>query len=83
VELLETRQLLAASLAPPSDVSIPAQLGPQVSLNGSGDPDPTQTYTITSGNPRIAASIAQGPCWTLNVQHNAHPRPAISPSPAR
>jgi cyclophilin family peptidyl-prolyl cis-trans isomerase len=71
VEVLEDRQLMAASLAPLSNVTVPAQLGDQVSLNGSGNTDPTQTYTVTSDNPRIAASVAQGPYWTLNVQHNA------------
>ncbi len=71
VEVLEARQLMTASLAPLANVSVPAQLGAPVSLNGSGNTDPTQTYTVTSDNPRIAASVATGPYWTLNVQHNA------------
>jgi cyclophilin family peptidyl-prolyl cis-trans isomerase len=69
IEILEARQLLAASLATIPDISAPAQLGYQVSLNGSVNTDPSQTYAVTSDNPRIAASIAQGPFWTLNVQH--------------
>jgi cyclophilin family peptidyl-prolyl cis-trans isomerase len=75
VEVLEARQLMAASLAPLVNVSVPAQLGDQVSLNGSGNTDPTQTYTVTSDNPRVAATIAQGPYWTLNVQHNKSSTP--------
>jgi cyclophilin family peptidyl-prolyl cis-trans isomerase len=75
VEVLEGRQLMTASLAPLSNISVPAQLGYQVPVNGSGNTTGTQTYTVTSDNPRIAASIAQGPYWTLNVQHNASSQP--------
>jgi cyclophilin family peptidyl-prolyl cis-trans isomerase len=76
VEVLEGRALLTASLAPLSNISVPAQLGYQVPLDGSGNTSGTQTYTVTSDNPRIAASIAQGPFWTLNVQHNASSQPS-------
>jgi cyclophilin family peptidyl-prolyl cis-trans isomerase len=75
VEVLEGRPLLSASLGPLSNISVPAQLGAQVALDGSGNTDNTQTYTVTSDNPRIAASIAHGPFWTLNVQHNASSQP--------
>jgi cyclophilin family peptidyl-prolyl cis-trans isomerase len=75
VEVLEGRQLLTASLAPLSNISVPAQLGFQVSLNGSGNSNPTQTYTVTSDNPKIAATIASGPYWTFNVQHTASSQP--------
>jgi cyclophilin family peptidyl-prolyl cis-trans isomerase len=73
VEVLEGRQLLTASLAPITSISVPAQLGYQVSLNGSGDTTQgtSQTFTVTSDNPRIAATVASGPFWTLNVQHTA------------
>lgn len=77
VEVLEGRRLMTASLAPLSNISVPAQLGYQVPLDGSGNntPNATQTYTVTSDNPRIAASIAQGPFWTLNVQHTSSGQP--------
>jgi cyclophilin family peptidyl-prolyl cis-trans isomerase len=75
VEVLEGRTLLSASLAPISNISVPAQLGSQVALNGSGNSDPTQSYTVTSDNPKISASIASGPFWTLNVQHTASSQP--------
>ena len=43
VEVLEGRQLLTASLAPIASVTVPAQLGYQLTLDGSGssstDPD--------------------------------------------
>ena len=66
---------MTASLAPLADIAVPAQLGYQVPLNGSGNTDPTQTYTVTSDNPRIAATVATGPYWTLNIQHNASSTP--------
>jgi cyclophilin family peptidyl-prolyl cis-trans isomerase len=77
VEVLEGRQLLAASLAPISNISVPAQLGYQLALNGSGDTTAgtSQTFTVTSDNPRIAATVASGPFWTLNVQHTASSQP--------
>ncbi len=28
-----------------------------------------QTYTVTSSNPNVVASIAQGPFWTLGVSY--------------
>ena len=66
---------MTASLAPLANITVPAQLGYQVPLNGSGDTDPTQTYTVTSDNPRIAASAATGPYWTLSLKHNASSTP--------
>src|SRR5947208_2671376 len=68
LEVLEDRQLLTASLAPISNLTIPAQQGYTLPLNGSGTTD-VQTFTVTSSNPDIAASTAQGPFWTLNVQY--------------
>jgi cyclophilin family peptidyl-prolyl cis-trans isomerase len=65
---MEERQLLAASLAPISNLSVPAQQGYTVPLDGSGTTD-AQTFTVTSSNPAIAASIVSGPFWTVNVQY--------------
>jgi len=59
---------LTASLAPISNLTIPAQQGYTLPLNGSGTPN-AQTFTVTSSNPDLAASIAQGPFWTINVQY--------------
>ena len=68
-EGLEDRQLLSASLAPIPNVTVPAQLGYQLSLVGSGNLDPSQSYTVTSGNPEVQVSVAQGQFWTLTVSH--------------
>jgi cyclophilin family peptidyl-prolyl cis-trans isomerase len=67
VEVLEGRQLLA-SLEPISNLTVPSQQGYTVPLNGSGTTD-DQTFTVSSSNPDIAASIGQGPFWTVNVQY--------------
>jgi cyclophilin family peptidyl-prolyl cis-trans isomerase len=69
VEPLEDRWLMTASLAPISDVTVPAQLGYQQPLDGSGSNSSTQTFTATSSNPHIQVSIAQGQFWTLTVSH--------------
>src|SRR5271165_5248425 len=71
VEVLEGRQLLTASLAPIGSFSVPAQMGYQLPLDGSGDTDPSQTYTATSSNPAINVSVAQGQFWTVTVSHTA------------
>ena len=68
-EGLEDRRLLSASLAPIPNVTVPAQLGYQLSLDGSGNLDPSQSYTVTSGNPEVQVSVAQGQFWTLTVSH--------------
>jgi cyclophilin family peptidyl-prolyl cis-trans isomerase len=41
-----------------------------VSLNGSGSPNP-QTFSVTSSNPDVKASVATGEFWTINVTHTA------------
>lgn len=69
IESLEGRQLLTASLAPLADLSVPAQLGYQLALDGSANPNSSQLYTVSSDNPHIHVSIAQGPYWTLTVSH--------------
>ncbi len=71
VEVLEGRQLLTASLAAIPNITVPSLLGYQQPLDGSGNTDPSQTYTATSSNPNIKVSIAQGQFWTLTVSHTA------------
>lgn len=70
VEVLEGRQLLTASLAPIANLSVPAQQGYQLALDGSGDTSDDQTFTATSSNPDIKVSVAQGQFWTLTVSHS-------------
>ena len=60
--------MLTASLAPISNLTVPAQQGYTVPLDGSGTTD-AQTFTVTSSNPDIAANIVSGPFWTVNVQY--------------
>ena len=69
-EVLEDRQLLTASLAAIANLSVPAQQGYTLPLDGSGTTD-AQNFTITqtSGSPDITASIAQGTFWTINVTY--------------
>src|ERR1700734_2942610 len=69
LEVLEDRRLLTASLAPIANLTVPAQQGFTLPLDGSGTTD-AQTYTITetSGSPDIIASIAKGTFLTINVQ---------------
>jgi cyclophilin family peptidyl-prolyl cis-trans isomerase len=69
LEVLEGRQLLTASLGTLSDISVPALLGYQVPLDGSGTTSPTQSFQATSSNPDIKVSVASGPYWTLTVSH--------------
>jgi cyclophilin family peptidyl-prolyl cis-trans isomerase len=68
VESLEGRQLMTASLAPVSNLTVPSQQGYTLPLNGSANTN-AQTFTVTSSNPDIAASIVSGPYWTVNVQY--------------
>jgi cyclophilin family peptidyl-prolyl cis-trans isomerase len=70
LEVLEDRHLLtSATLQPIANVTVPSQQGTTIPLlAASGATDP-QTYTVTSSNPNIAASIATGPFWTLGVSY--------------
>ena len=70
-EILEDRQLLTASLQPIPNLTVPAQLGYQLALDGSGNTDPGQTYTVSSSNPDVQVSVAQGQFWTITVSHTA------------
>ncbi len=65
---LEGRALMAAALAPIANITAPAALGYQVPLDGTGG-GASQTYTVTSSNPDVKATIAQGEFLTLNVNH--------------
>jgi cyclophilin family peptidyl-prolyl cis-trans isomerase len=81
VEALEDRQLMTASLQPISNLTVPAQQGytlPLQSADTSATAHP-QTFAITSSNPNIAVSIAQGPFWSLGVSYPGTTTPASSP----
>ena len=68
-EALEDRQLLAATLQSISNLTVPAQQGyTQPLLAATGQTAP-QTFTVTSSNPDIAASIVQGQFWTLGISY--------------
>jgi cyclophilin family peptidyl-prolyl cis-trans isomerase len=69
VESLEGRQLLAAALNSISPVSVPASMGYQVPLDGSASGATSQTFSVTSSNPDIKVSVAQGPFMTINITH--------------
>src|SRR3954462_5948060 len=71
LESLEGRMVLNASLASLPAVSVPTLLGYQVPLNGSGSNTTQQTYKVTSSNPDIKATVAQGKFLTMNVSHTA------------
>jgi cyclophilin family peptidyl-prolyl cis-trans isomerase len=71
LEGLELRQLMAASLAPIDDISVPAAQGYQLTLDGGGTTSPSQTFSATSDNPDVKVNIAAGQFWTLNVTHLA------------
>lgn len=68
LEGLEEFILLNASLAPIPAVTVPQYLGYQVPLDGAAS-GVNQTYTVTSSNPDIPATVAQGKFLTINVAH--------------
>ena len=75
MEVLEDRRLLA-SLQPISNLTVPSLQGYAQPLAGAdGFTDP-QTFTVTSSNPDIVASIAQGPFWTVNVSYTDPTNPS-------
>lgn len=71
VENLEGRVVLNASLAPIPNVTVPATLGYQVSLDGSASGATSQTYSVTSTNPNIKATVATGQFVTLHITHTS------------
>jgi cyclophilin family peptidyl-prolyl cis-trans isomerase len=68
---LEGRSLLTAALATIAPITVPAGLGSQVPLDGSASGVASQTFTVTSSNPVVKATIAQGKFLTINVQHSS------------
>ncbi len=76
VESLEGRPLMAA-LAPIANVSVPAQQGYTVPLDGSATTD-AQTFTVTSSNPDIAANVVNGPFWTVNINYSNTTNPSLN-----
>ncbi len=69
IEPLESRALMTASLAALPNITSPANLGYQVPLNGDLGGSSSQNFTVSSSNPAVKATIAQGKFVTLNVNH--------------
>jgi cyclophilin family peptidyl-prolyl cis-trans isomerase len=68
MEVLEDRRLLTASLAPISNLTVPTLQGYTLPLDGTGTTD-AQTFTVTSSNPAVGASIASDEFWTLDFTY--------------
>jgi len=69
IEPLEGRQLMTASIAPIAPISVPQFQGYQVPVLGGTTH--AQAFTVTSDNPSVKASVAQGQFWTISVAHTA------------
>ena len=69
MEAMESRPLMA-SLAPLSNVTVPTLQGEAITLDGTGTTDP-QTFTVTSSNPAVVASVPSQTFWTLNVSYSS------------
>ena len=69
LEHLEGRRLPNGSLASLPPVSALQYQGYQVVLDGSASNAASQTFTVTSSNPDIGATVAQGQFLTMNVSH--------------
>jgi cyclophilin family peptidyl-prolyl cis-trans isomerase len=67
-EALEDRRV-PATLAPIADQSVAAGLGLQLALAGGSEP--SQTFTASSSNPEIQATVARGNFLTLMVSHTS------------
>jgi cyclophilin family peptidyl-prolyl cis-trans isomerase len=67
-EFLEDRTLMTASLQPIANLTVPALQGYTSPLDGSGTTD-AQTFTVTSSNPDIAATIPQAEFWNVGVSY--------------
>jgi len=67
LERLEDRQVLA-SILPITGPSVPSLQGMTIPLEAAAGTS-NQTFTVTSSNPDIAASIASGPFWTINISY--------------
>jgi cyclophilin family peptidyl-prolyl cis-trans isomerase len=70
VEFLEDRQLLAsASIQPIANLSVPSLQGYTLPLLADSNQTDAQTYTVTSSNPEVAATVATGPFWNVGVNY--------------
>jgi cyclophilin family peptidyl-prolyl cis-trans isomerase len=69
VEILEDRQLPTASIQPITNLTVPAQQGYTQPLLAATGATAAQTFTVTSSNPNIAVSVAQGPFWSVGVSY--------------
>ncbi len=78
LDVLENRRLLTASLQGISPVTVPALQGYTVPLLANSGATDAQTFTVTSSNPDISASVAQGPFWTVGVSYNNSTNPSQS-----
>ena len=78
LDALEDRQLMTASLQAIPSILVPATQGYTVPLLANTGATDAQTFTVTSSNPDIAASIAQGPFWTLGVSSKNATTPSDS-----
>jgi cyclophilin family peptidyl-prolyl cis-trans isomerase len=61
--------LLAASLQSIPNMNVPAQQGSVVALLAQSTTTDPQTFSVTSSNPDIGATINQGPFWTVGVSY--------------
>ncbi|WP_435010986.1 peptidylprolyl isomerase [Tundrisphaera lichenicola] len=69
IEPLEGRGLMTASISPIAGISVPQFQGYQVPvLAGTSH---AQTFTVTSDNPGVKASMAQGNFWSITVSHTS------------
>jgi cyclophilin family peptidyl-prolyl cis-trans isomerase len=66
LEGLESRQLLAATIAPISTILSPTTVGEQLPVFG-GTTD--QTFTVSSDNALVPVTVTQGKFMTINVTH--------------
>jgi cyclophilin family peptidyl-prolyl cis-trans isomerase len=72
LEILENRQLLTATLQPITDQTVPVQQGDVLALLAASGSTHPQTFTVTSTQPNILASIVQGPFWNVGVSSPAN-----------
>jgi len=78
LEALEERQLLTASLQVIAPITVPALQGYTVPLLANPGATDPQAFTVSSSNPDIAVSIAQGPFWTIGVANTDSSNPSQS-----
>jgi cyclophilin family peptidyl-prolyl cis-trans isomerase len=72
LEILEHRQLLTASLQTISAQTVPVRQGLVIPLLAEATTTDPQTFTVTSSQPDILASIVQGPFWNVGVSSPAN-----------